>query len=290
MSPKSTNQRDKLSAKLPNPKDGKAVLPISKNDYYKMNAPFRLWLRKEKDRYFDEMTTEKARKYFGLFVREWNNGKLKSKYYKQTSELSDLSKDVLTRYSWGFSEKLEGELDNKFVDATPDKSYPSTVAASQAQKSPEVYGPTMPSRDYRSIEAGRLFDEEQRERERWNRKQKRMQAREREELILDEVAPKETGWEAKLAKKRAINRLHKADKVLDTEISDSEIYSGAGDDLASLKRDREIREKRRMERKSHSHDPDGTHNHRLNERKEKEQNTIEMLRALAQQSRERKLG
>ncbi|KAJ2367542.1 hypothetical protein IW150_005645 [Coemansia sp. RSA 2607] len=148
----------------------------------------------------------------------------------------------------------------------------------------------MPSRDYRSIEAGRLFDEEQRERERWNRKQKRMQAREREELILDEVAPKETGWEAKLAKKRAINRLHKADKVLDTEISDSEIYSGAGDDLASLKRDREIREKRRMERKSHSHDPDGTHNHRLNERKEKEQNTIEMLRALAQQSRERKLG
>ncbi|KAJ2875765.1 hypothetical protein FB639_003962 [Coemansia asiatica] len=270
--------------------------PISQDDYFRLNAPFRLWLRKEKDRFFDEMPTEKARRYFGRFVQDWNTGRLRSKYYDPDCQLSGLSRNVVTRHSWGFAK----QADREYMDDLKQEVRKSTFAfepqvtqetmQDDRAKTKDKQGPTMPSQYVWSRESAQLFDEEQRERDYRSRKRERKLAKEREKLVLDEVAPKETGREAMLAKKRALNSLRNAPKSEDVEIPDEDLYHDPASDLAMLKRSREMREKKRIERKQQSSGPEDKREARLQERMEKERSTMEALRAMAQFSREQRLG
>lgn len=68
--------------------------------------------------------------------------------------------------------------------------------------------------------------EDQYERNRLNRKHELRRKSDRREAILDEVAPKETGREAALAKKRAINSYHKRERSPDVELSEQELMGG----------------------------------------------------------------
>ncbi|KAJ1799309.1 hypothetical protein LPJ59_001916 [Coemansia sp. RSA 2399] len=267
---------------------------ITQDDYFRLNGPFRLWLHKEKDRYFDEMTTEKARRYFASFVRAWNSGRLRSRYYKQDSELAALSKSVVTRHSWKFAANVDGRELDEVKEAVHRSNAPQDVgggapaAASRART--QWQGPTMPSLEERAPESGRLFDEEQRDRDRQRRRRERRDAKEREQLILDEVAPKETGREAAIAKKRAVHRLRHAEKAPEVELSDSELFGdNAGNELASLKRDRAYREKRRLEHQQETC-AKPNRSQRLQEHQDKERSTLQMLQEMAQQSRAQGLG
>ncbi|KAJ1875456.1 hypothetical protein LPJ55_000621 [Coemansia sp. RSA 990] len=246
---------------------------ITQDDYYKLNAPFRLWLRKEKERYFDEMSSEKARKYFGSFIRAWNEGRLRSRYYNQEAELKQLSKDVVTRHNWSFASKINPSEQQK-IKAIRD----TALGAGQAKV----------ASGEQTTESERVREEERREERRLRRKQERRRAKEQEELMLDEVAPKETGHEAKLAKKRAIGRLRHGEKSLDVDIPDEEIYEDSADSFRALKREQERKERRRQEQQQLR---DGaSRDERLREHAEKERSTIEMLKAMAQQSRAQGLG
>jgi hypothetical protein len=44
--------------------------------------------------------------------------------------------------------------------------------------------------------------------------------------MLDEVAPRETGREAAIAKKRALNAYHKREKSPDVELSEADLMGG----------------------------------------------------------------
>lgn len=44
--------------------------------------------------------------------------------------------------------------------------------------------------------------------------------------MLDEVAPRETGREAQLAKKRALNAYHKRERSPDVELSEADLMGG----------------------------------------------------------------
>ncbi|KAJ2841121.1 hypothetical protein GGI22_008039, partial [Coemansia erecta] len=262
---------------------------ITQDDYFKLNGPFRLWLHKEKGKYFDEMATEKARRYFASFVRAWNSGRLRSRYYKQSSELTALSKSVVTRHSWKFAPNIDGGELDKVKEAVHRSNAPQELGggapAEASRARTQWQGPTMPSLEERAPESGRLFDEEQRDRDRQRRRRERRDAREREQLILDEVAPKETGREAVIAKKRAAHRLRHAEKMPEVELSDSELFGDdAGNEFASLKRDRAYREKRRLERQQETR-AEPSRIQRLQEHQDKERNTLQMLQAMAQQSR-----
>ncbi|KAJ2549367.1 hypothetical protein EV175_004477 [Coemansia sp. RSA 1933] len=279
---------------------------ITQEDYFRLNAPFRLWLRKEKGRYFDEMETAKARTYFASFVRAWNSGRLRSRYYKQDSDLAGLSKSVVTRHSWKFAANLDRkELDDVKQMVHRSNAAPTAEVALEAQnaqvqqkqkqKQKERHqGPTMPSLGERQADSGQLFDEEQRDRDRQRRRRERKEAKEREQLILDEVAPKETGREAAIAKKRAMHRLRHAERApADVEMSDSELFGNdSSSDLASLKRDRAYREKRRAERQQEAAAGRGelSRSQRLQEHQDKERSTVQMLQAMAQQSCDQGLG
>jgi hypothetical protein len=43
--------------------------PITESDYFLKSSEFRVWLKDEKRKYFDELSGEKARKYFHKFVK-----------------------------------------------------------------------------------------------------------------------------------------------------------------------------------------------------------------------------
>ena len=51
---------------------------IGDEDYFRLNAEFREWLQDDsgKQLFFDELSSEKARKQFGKFVETWNSGRL----------------------------------------------------------------------------------------------------------------------------------------------------------------------------------------------------------------------
>ncbi|KAJ2659918.1 hypothetical protein IWW48_003213 [Coemansia sp. RSA 1200] len=272
---------------------------ITQDDFFILNAAFRLWLHKEKDRYFDEMTTIKARKHFGSFVRAWNSGRLRSRYYSQDAGLGALPKRDVTRYSWKFAAKLDGrdQLEETVEEVHKSNAPRSSSGsgerhpAAESSAQPPRQGPTMPSLEERPAASGRVFDEEQRDRDRRRRKREQREAREREQLILDEVAPRETGREAMIAKRRALHSLRHAEKAAtaDAELSDSELFGDGASDLAALKRDRAHREKRRLERQQEARAESGR-SQRQQERQDKERSTVQMLQALAQQSRELGLG
>ncbi|KAJ2344103.1 hypothetical protein GGF43_005531, partial [Coemansia sp. RSA 2618] len=270
-------------------KDRDDVAQISQDDYFRLNAPFRLWLRKEKDRYFDEMSSDKARQYFKSFVRAWNRGDLRSKYYKQDTELSNLSKTVVTRHNWAFASKIDQNALDSVKDDIRRSMFPETTpgeASVGAQKQPG-YGAALGKA--RDTESERVAAEEQWEERRARRKQERRRAKEREELVLDEVAPKETGREAMLAKKRAINQMRHTKQSLDVDIPDSEMYADSTDGLNALKRERDAKERRKQEHQARRTGDSG-HGERLKEHMAKEQSTIEALRAMAEQSRTQGLG
>lgn len=81
---------------------------------------------------------------------------------------------------------------------------------------------------------GDVEEEEREERERAERRAQRKaeskRKRDRREEYLDEVAPKETGREAQMAKKRALNAYHKRERSPDVELDESDLYGG-GDDF-----------------------------------------------------------
>ena len=46
-----------------------------------MNKTFSIWLKKKKDKMFEEIPTQKAKKYFSKFVKKWNKNKLNEIFY-----------------------------------------------------------------------------------------------------------------------------------------------------------------------------------------------------------------
>ncbi|KAJ2082933.1 hypothetical protein H4R24_001203 [Coemansia sp. RSA 988] len=236
------------------------ILPISQDDYFKLNAPFRLWLLNEKDKYFDEMNSDKARRYFASFVRAWNDGRLRSRYYKQDSELSKLSKNVVTRHNWGFTANINQREMDDIKSSIHKSTFGHGQGAMKGTSSTTILGPqevhgrqqVENSRRHGDSESDRLLAEERREQGRRRQKQERKSAREREELILDEVAPKETGREAKIAKKRALNQIRHGKGSLETEIPDDDIYESSTTGFEALRRERQRQEQRQQQRQEYN--------------------------------------
>lgn len=79
---------------------------LSMDDYYRYNAEFRVWLLRRKGIYFDELKTSKAKKYFKKFIKKWNAGTLKEKYYGPVRS-SQMSAAERTRYKWNFVKNVD---------------------------------------------------------------------------------------------------------------------------------------------------------------------------------------
>lgn len=74
------------------------------DDFYSKSAEFRLWLKEEKNKYIDQIASDKARTYFAKFARHWNRGKLDQKYYELPIHLR-ASTTASSSHTWSFQER-----------------------------------------------------------------------------------------------------------------------------------------------------------------------------------------
>ena len=220
---------------------------LTADDYYTRSAEFRLWLHNTRAQHLDELSADTARQLFADFCRDWNGGRLPAVYYAGVDS-SALSGSVLTGHRWGFvgamseAERMEHASVRDSVDtATYHHTYRQEFTAAPAKP------PTGPSaaptpaaaaavppvpRPFAALSKGD--------------KRTHMQ---RVEGMLDEIAPRETGREAMLLKRREKGEYSRRERGGDgmEEMDDDVLLGGVGgsSELARLKeRDSARREKR----------------------------------------------
>lgn len=177
--------------------------PITESDYFLKSSEFRVWLKDEKRKYFDELSGEKARKYFHKFVKEWNRGRLDKSLYAgiDPSKQSAMSQ---TAYKWSFASKRSRAEDEALHAARAEvgaATYrvggePSSRSGDGSNK--RVQGPTLPPQADRVLAREAAEERAAAERD-YQRKRDRAEARDR---VEDMVGPREVGRERVLEKKR----------------------------------------------------------------------------------------
>ncbi|KAI0304729.1 hypothetical protein BC826DRAFT_11310 [Russula brevipes] len=177
--------------------------PLTESDYFLKSAEFRVWLKDEKHKYFDELSGDKARRYFHKFVKEWNRGKLDKSLYAGVDP-SKQSATSQTAYKWAFASKRTKAEDDALRAARTEvgaatygvDSGPSTTSGDSSSK--RVQGPTLPPQADRVLAREAAEEQAAVERE-YRRKRDKAEARDR---VEDMVGPREVGRERMLEKKR----------------------------------------------------------------------------------------
>lgn len=87
-SSKRHSDKDKKSGRKHKHKSSKHDIPsnkyheLSSDDYFSKNNEFALWLKEEREIFFNDLSSEAARDLFSEFVSEWNNKELEPRYYE----------------------------------------------------------------------------------------------------------------------------------------------------------------------------------------------------------------
>ncbi|KAL0084330.1 hypothetical protein J3Q64DRAFT_1129543 [Phycomyces blakesleeanus] len=258
------------------------IKPITEEDYFEKATEFRLWLKEEKRKYFNELDSSDSRYYFKKFVKAWNRFELQEKYYKGLSSAQLASSDT-TRYKWKFASKVDQyELDT-IRDSVDTMTSRGVVKDESNKGRRRNVGPAMPTSPV--IRQDRETAEERLEAERMRRKAESKNLRRKRDSYLDEVAPKETGREAMLEKRKATNAFHKRERSPDVELSEADLMGG--DDFQSRLAAEKQREERRNTRKAEYQKRYAPPQDRVAEYKAKENATIEMFRKMAEEQKRR---
>ncbi|KAF9469511.1 hypothetical protein BDZ94DRAFT_1242569 [Collybia nuda] len=232
--------------KLPND-----VSPISESDYFQKSSEFRIWLKDEKGKYFDELSGDRARSYFRKFVKAWNRGKLPGSLYKGVDPTT-IEATAQTKYKWSFASKAtradEEALRSarqQIAAATYKLDTPSQAGSSSGSGYSRVHGPTLPSAS--DLVLARELDAENQQEERsYKRKRDKLEAKER----MEEIAPREVGREGMLEKKRAKRESDRAfrDKGDDGLEADESTLLGGGDSFKAQIARRDAAKSRREQK------------------------------------------
>lgn len=234
-----------------------------------------------RDKYVEDLSTDEATSLFcGKFVKKWNRGELDAMYYKGIPE-HVLEQTKRTKHTWGFVKRLDEK--EVFALATARDSVGVAtrksdllVSASTANarpvapegKSSVVGGPRQQEKDldrhshkrkshHRERDSESDEDSDRHHRHRSAHKSERKKHRKHHEGVLEELAPKETGREAMLEKRRQVgSKLHGAARDREEnrdglDVSEEFLMggsSGGGNDLQRrLKQREQVRGRKQQE-------------------------------------------
>ncbi|KAJ7116783.1 hypothetical protein C8R43DRAFT_1038023 [Mycena crocata] len=261
---------------------------ISESDYFRKGDEFRIWLKTEKKKYFDEISGEKARSYFRKFVKAWNKGKLSDSLYAGVDP-STISAQSQTGYKWSFASN-RSRVDNEALRAAREQVGAATYGregastSTSALGSGRVQGPTLPSSSDLVLAREVTREREQEERG-LKRKRDKAEAKER---IEDMVGPREVGREGALEKKRARREGDRSfrDRGDDGFEADESVLLGGGDSFKDQIAKRDAARKRfdqKSGKESAREEKAAAVRERANVIKEKESATIAMFQRLAKE-------
>ncbi|KAI9594718.1 hypothetical protein BDF19DRAFT_443426 [Syncephalis fuscata] len=233
-------------------------MSITDKDYFAKSTEFRVWLREKKRLYFDDLKSSEAHKHFSKFIRAWNRGQLDQKYYTGIRS-SQLNSSDLTKYKWSFATKVNQDEVLAIRDTVDTATNSERMARDFAQKTqghresnridtpdkkgrqPHGIGPTMPSLPGNSTSYGsasnatpmpvgpygEVMDNEDRRRyERGLQRKDTKNYKKSREADLEELAPKATGREAMIEKRRARSAYLHREPSPDVELSESDLMGG----------------------------------------------------------------
>ncbi|CDO74411.1 hypothetical protein BN946_scf184867.g9 [Trametes cinnabarina] len=255
------------------------VSEISESDYFLKNEEFQLWLKEEKGKYFNELSGERARKYFRKFVKAWNRGKLPKSIYAGVARAPSASH---TAYKWSFASKASDADQKALRDAREEID---NATRNRTQSTPgraggngRVIGPAMPSASDRILaqEAAEEYRAAERE---YQRKRERKEVKERLEEI---VGPKEPGRAGQLEKKKAqreANRAYREKGDEGLEVDESTLMGGGDSFQAQLAR-REAAKRRYEEKKNERM---GDTRERAEALRQKDKATMDMFMQMAKE-------
>ncbi|KAH9175511.1 hypothetical protein EDB89DRAFT_1847644 [Lactarius sanguifluus] len=261
--------------------------PITESDYFLKSPEFRVWLKDDKRKYFDELSGEKARKYFHKFVKEWNRGKLDKSLYAGIDP-SKQSATSQTAYKWNFASKRTRAEDEALQAARAEvgaATYraggePSSRTGDGSNK--RVQGPSLPPQADRVL--ARESAEEQAAAERnYQRKRDKAEARDR---VEDMVGPREVGRERMLEKKRERREgdrafREKGDEGL--EIDEGTLLGGGNSFKAEIARRDAARTKFQQKRESAREEKISASRERASAIREKDKATMDMFMQMAKE-------
>ncbi|RDB19347.1 hypothetical protein Hypma_013401 [Hypsizygus marmoreus] len=254
--------------------------PISESDYFQKSDEFRIWLKDEKRKYFDELSGDRARSYFRKFVKAWNRGKLPTSLYAGINPLT-IPATTQTGYKWSFASK-KTKADEEALRAAREQIGAATYgveAPSQAGPSRgRVQGPTLPSASDLVL-SRELASEQVQEERSYKRKRDKLEAKER---VEDMVGPREVGREGMMEKKRARREADRSfrDKGDEGLEADESTLLGGGDSFRDQIARRDAARKRHLATKE---DKTSAIRERASVFKEKEQATMDMFQQMAKQ-------
>ncbi|KAI9919502.1 hypothetical protein PsorP6_017428 [Peronosclerospora sorghi] len=229
------------SSKHDKSKRPKGVKKITNEDYFLRQTEFRVWLAQTKSKYVDDLSTEEATELFNVdFAKKWNRGKLHKMFYEGLPE-AVVEQTKRTRHNWGFVAKL-GEKEKFELATTKD----SVDVATKDQKLLTFNGDKQGKRvtmeeettKYRSSGKRQTIEKNEDDRDESRKRRKRDGRKEQEYLntVIDELAPKATGREAQIEKRRqAAAKLHGAARDREEtrdglDLSDDFLLGGSGGD------------------------------------------------------------
>ncbi|KAI9343108.1 hypothetical protein BDR26DRAFT_933200 [Obelidium mucronatum] len=281
--------------------------PITADDFYTKSSEFIVWLREKKKLSLSNLSSKEARKYFDKFVKKWNSASLSEKYYRGIST-TDIASNQRSTHKWNFK---VSDADEARLTEAKDSVHVMTAMKLEAERrggkgksdnregeSRGGFGKTggggssTNSSGANSLPVGNRDDDsmdpEDRARyERALRKKDFKSFDSTRQVAIDEIAPKATGREAQIEKKRAINAYHKQERDTDVSLNDSDLMGGGDSFAAHMARERE-RKRRLEERKL----PDRQHQRqdidsRVQSYQAKEDATMMMMRDLAKKFTEK---
>lgn len=238
-----------------------------------------------RDKYVEDLSTEEATSLFcDKFVKKWNRGQLDAMYYKGIPE-HVLEQTKRTKHTWGFVKRLDEK--EVFALATARDSVgvatrkSDLLVTSSSSTAPKSLAPEpeessrqrhqdkgagdedrekrshkRKSHHYREKDSKSDEDEDRHHhRHRSSHKAERKKHRKHHESVLEELAPKETGREALLEKRRQVgSKLHGAARDREEnrdglDLSEDFLMGGGGDsDLQRrLKQREQMRDRKQQE-------------------------------------------
>ncbi|GMK59460.1 hypothetical protein CspeluHIS016_0800660 [Cutaneotrichosporon spelunceum] len=280
---------------------------ITEEDYFLKAGEFRFWLKEERGKYLDQLSSADAHKYFRRFVRRWNDGALPRACYAAHKTAGSLASDN-TAYKWKFTansrfnsvelaatrESVERATHSKLhhgnAETTPgddsDGDIGPVLEPSSPSPGPQLVGPSVgPSAP--TVAERQMAREVQAEREHMERSAERRAGRKVLLERAEEHAPRQTGKEGRQAEKRATNQQNKQIREKDSAAGlevDDDTLMGDDSSFAAALRARDGASSRRADRKAEeAAERRAAHEERLVERRQKDSETMEMLKTMARQ-------
>ncbi|KAK8849574.1 hypothetical protein IAR55_004909 [Kwoniella newhampshirensis] len=268
------------------------IKEISEEDYFLKSYEFKLWLKDERSKYLDEMSSESAHKYFRKFVRRWNDGALEPVYYKPPT--TSIPAAANTAYKWGFATRGDAVISTSLASIRADvdrmthsSSKPTSgfgppigpVGPSLPSSSISTrLGPTLPTASDRQYALETAADQ---------RKNERKQAAKDIYNKADELVPRQGGKEGKIEEKRATNNENRKYRDKDVteglEVEESTLLGDSGGFAAALKARNEAAARRTGKKDVMMADRRAADQERLSERRAKESATMDMFKAMAKE-------